>query len=1286
MSDSVKRYLFVPDVQIETASVVSALNVLDATVVEEAQRIPGQPEPVVDDEVRGDLAPTMEGLPERETAGTLVVTASGPTESGRFGWLTASADVDTDLQFRNSPNILGKRPDLVDYHDAVTDEELLVVRPQRPKLLSLQSGDLLAVWLQRDFNPVDYDIGKAGAVNADAIFWSRLDHTNDTWSVREQGPVPQSRYNLSAASTAININGVDIVQYPDTGEIVMIVLAESSASTGTAPSAVIPTTRMLFTWVSKDDGETWVPKSTNYFNGARPDILLEDPAEVEDLTSLGGMAIELLDSGRLVAVIVSRLGTWSVYSDNRGSTWTAVQIADDSDVTHTYSGHGVSATKARNGVALFVVSYREDVYGGVHHLYMTRDGIDYSEPIPVLPPGSAHTVDVAIAVSPDGWPQLVGTVHAVVEPDGDAQEGPFIYADWMWAKRFLKRDPELNDTSTDLFVSPSVGYTDDDTPYCYHAIRTTPTGQYFGTDRVWSTAKVIIYKGFVSLDTVEHRGQLVTMVQVEMDDDTEITTPRVAELASSALMVYRQNHWQPIREGLTRTAIPGSPNWAFWPNFPIGGLCYNRTWDCYAIPSLVGFTEAAVGTTVSAAVVNGAEGGYWRMEGNASGDSLFYTTVALPNAGGGRAAALRVIMRPVEGGSLTNDAICVRLQLYEGIARVALSVRFEATGGGINSLRMVDTIGGGVATTLEFPEDEWIEVLVSVREINSTTTIATLYARSYARDSDVDWLGGYTLGGSLSLTIGVGAAEYLGFGNYTTGTAVKSYWKTVQLHRSEDDLSTSNAFAPFFQQKGSDFEDSDYLAETFTPGTGRFRTDEGLWNFPRGAPYIADPPQFIQDGCSLRWRGEAVTRGSFSFENDHTYSRENLLRLPVMREWRSSEDDEGVYLLLDAGVNDAFRPDALAVFGNNSPEMTIAFNDAPDLTGDGFQIKFTYPGSLSSGHYSVHLWAWSTGQSWGYYMNARRVTVFGPAQEKPWRPGQFASGETGPKYYIVFRRAAGAIGLNHSASYVYRIKDNTEDTLTTFSDIAVSTLRTSINGDGVEDFQNEWAIFSDRFATTIEDFYPAAGTNGNQPLVNSHPQGYRYCRIYVPPSLHGDADEQFARIGYLLLGHAYNLSGPQPEAGFARSMESGNELIRSRSGSSRVKRFSSPIRKWTFGYAVMSPAIDADENLNSPGNALDMGRRTWAHWESLLQRIQIDGTPVALLWEGDRAAPYDASLVFDPPACVVDPNELVLCRVTEPGSVEQEAYVCRDVYLPAANDTLPRPLAAIRGIQLTEEI
>lgn len=1287
MSDSVKRYLFVPDVQVDTATVVSAVNILNATDVQEAQRIPGQPVDVETDRVLGDLMPTMEGLPERETSGTLVITASGPTEGGRFGWVRSGADPDDDLQLRNSPNILGKRPDLLEYHDVITETEIVVRRPQRPKLLSLQSGDLLAVWLVRDFNPVDYDIGKGAAVNGDAIYWSRLDHLTDTWSDPVQGPAPQARYSLSAASTAININGVDVVQYPDTGEIVMVILAESSASTGTAPAPVIPTTRMLFTWVSKDDGTTWVPKKTNYFNGSSPDILLEDPSAVEDTSSLGGMAIELLDSGRLIGIVVSRLNTWSLYSDDRGTTWRAVHVADDTDIAQQYSGHGVACTKARNGVAVFAISYRDKNYGGVHHLYMTRDGIDYSSPIGFFPPtGGVHSVDVSIGLSPDGWIQLVGTVHVIVEPGGDAHEGPFAFVDWMWAKRILKKDVELNDTVDDLFAPTPGSYTDEDGPYCYHAISSDPAGQYFGYGEIFFTSKVVVYKGFVSLDTIHHRGQIVTVVQVEIDDDSALTTPAVAELTSSALMAYRQNYWQPIREGLTRTAIPGSPSWTFYPKFPIGGLCYNRTWDCYTNPKWIGFTETIAGTTVGEAEVAGAEGGYWRLEGVGSGDQRYYTTVALPNALGGRAAALRAVVMPVEGGSLTNDAMCIRLQLAETIFRVALAIRFEATGGGVNSVCMNDSIGGGTTATATFPEGQWIEVLLVVTELSSALTIARLYARSYDRASDPDWLGGYTSVGSLSLTMGGGAAEYLTFGNWTTSTAIKSYWKTVQLHRSEDDLSTSNAFAPFLSRLGVDFEDSDYSAEVFTTGTGRFNTDEGLWNFPRGAVYVADPPQFLQDGCSLRWRGEAASRGQFEFENDHTFSRRNVLELPVMREWRSSEDDEGVYILLDAGEDNAFRPDALAVFGRNSPEMTIAFNEASDFSGSGIQIRFTYPGSLSAGHYSTHLWAWSTGQSWGYYMNSRRVTVFGPTnQERPWRPGQFASGETGAKYYIVFRRAAGVVGMNKSASYVYRIKDNTSDTLTTFSDIDVATLRTSINGSGVEDFQNEWAIFSDRFATTIEDFYPSTGTNGNQPLVNSHAQGYRYCRVYLPPSIHGDADEQFARLGYLLLGHAYELSGPQPELGFARSMASGNQLTRSRSGSVRVTRNSPPIREWSFAYAVMSPAVDATENLNSPDDALDAGRRTWAHWESLVQRIQVDGTPVALLWEGDRAAPFAASLTFDPPACVCDPNELVLCRVTEPGSVEQEAYLCRTVFLPEANESLPRPLAAIRGIRLTEE-
>lgn len=1240
---SARRYLIVPDEEFSTCAVLRAEATADSTSQEAGLAIR---QPTVDASVApaGDIRPTMGGPVEVRIEGQIAITKPGVVEDARFGWVRASDDATTDLQLRQSPHVVGRRVDTLVHYD-----DTGVRRPVRPKLLSLISGDLLAVWIEQDWSPV-YGRNAYALTGVDqTIRWSRLDHETDTWSAPAAGPVPSD----SSGPYDNFIAGVDIVQFPDTSEILMFVPVNND----TIPGTTAP--RRLFCYVSTDDGANWVERSRRHLDGLVPDITLDydGDGDVDDTSAMVACSAELLDSGRIVLLLVTENNTWSLTSDNRGAAWTPTRVLIHA-ANFLFAGHGCGSTYLRNGVAVFSLALRDTVSDpNVVMLLSTGNGVDFSPPITITT--NLLTVDATICVSPDGWPHVYGSVHRAFNP----ATSTYAYRDWLWGRRLKKRDVQISDSAHDLVPFPYSTINLSRSDFAFHSIEGGGGGSYV------SGGPGPSYYGFASLDAVEHRGQVVLCAQVQSDLTTSSETqPPQFE---SALVVYRLNHWQPLAERLGQS----HPSLDVWtPGFPAGGYIYNRTWDAYGNPENWNYTPAGAGTTTM--TYGGPEGGYMQITTLAAAIRS-YADTSLPAPNTSRDGVLRFVCQVTSGGSATADDVAVRLSLFDGVVASTIVVRLQRTGGGTVIL-LYNPTAAIVYGSATLPNDVWLEVLVCLTQAGTTYT-TEVYAREYLRTTDPDWDHPYTLvGGGIAGSAAVGI-DSLSWGHFAGGAAT-SRWKSMHLSRTAEQGVTE------LTQQSVFMVDRDGTFDRSTTGTGEPQLDSGIENVMRSSIAPVNPPLYVERGASIIWRGEATTQGEYDYAAGHDFAAANALAPPILREWRSVDTSKQIEIVLDADpdgtTGKTFRPDALALFGRNFPEFTLQGSDSDSWGAPTLSYRFGVYDSPGGAQRTTHLWGFNDlGATWSYYVLGRRLTVVSPSGTGPWRPHQFRTLKTGPRFYVSFRNTTVTSG---SGVYVYRIDDNTEDTLILARAIIVTDIGvTSILGTS---FPYKFAVFASTFASLMEFRYPATYSTGIAVMPNSHVKGFRYLRLLIPDVTHRDEDEAFYRCGLFFLGHAAEFSNPDAQWGWSRSEESGFDVSREASGIGRAVRNSSPRREISVDHSYLAPPVEMETVYDSPEDALAAGKRTWAHWLDVVRRLEVDGIPAALVWEGDRAVGSAGDPTpTDPVPVACDPRDVMLCRVTDPGTIEHVQWEQQPMNLGAGATTVPRPAMVIRGITFTEE-
>lgn len=1186
----------------------------------------------------GDIRPTISGDPDRAYAGTLHTGAAGVTGNARWTFEREGDDATTDCRFRQRPGVFGKRIDSL-YHSTLRSPAI-----QHPKLVELTDGRVLLLAMNQTLKFWEY---AALPTWPTSFEFSRLDPATDTWSTLttatglgdyDSGPYG---YTQGPAWTCF-----DMVVYPDTGEVVCVVmgLARSSA---TIPAGAI--------YASVDGGESWTLRDRMIFQGPAG---LPAPALGTRFISC---AAELTATGRLVVLAATAAGIYSYTSDNRGRTFTA-QTIDDGWLLTYQSADGTAGVnrqcmdmhRMRNGTILAYHVRNAEIVATAKpvdaYFYMTVDGSSWTE---VQDPDIDNTyTGIAVLERPDGYPILYGILHDVLDPNFTST-GISAQFDEIVAQVFERRDPLpsgafVNERPPIMFMHPLK-----DAFQGGAAAPNAPAGLF--TDL---TPLSLTIDGFCQIATVLYRGQALHVVGTNDDTNGEY-----------GLAVYRSEFMQPIQENLT----PHIDITSFGAGILRVHGGYHRAWDCYADPGNRGYANISTGGTGAVQVPN-AEGGYF--ETTVAGAQNYWTDTTLPSALTSYTGLLRFCFRINDGGSTTLPEVAALMVLGVGGPTYAGAVlNFNVNGNDVE-VQLADAHGanvGAVATIID-GKSEWIEVILAQWEIDNTsgpTINVAAWWRPFFRSTDTDWMVGFEQIAVGTLTTTATSTERVSFGHIAANSTGEADWKSVAIWREYGGGANRTVPYPIVQQRPFTYRDNAAINILESTGQRGVINDGGVYNFLRTPQMISYPPQFIDAGLEVSWRGEAIADGSVDFGTRYVYAARHLFDgSPMQQEWRSASDAVDIELVLDAeqvlGANAFWDVGAIAVFGKNWHTVRVEFNGLDSWGAPAVSLRAGIPGVttppvIDRGTHLLDLVNGVGGSTIAISrFQAKLATASSTARGGAlMRPRRFASSEGGPTYYAVFVDQPGS-----GRRAMFRIVDNTRDTLYFATDPIAY---------GVSSLPSRIAIVSDRMAW---DFRPT--------LEGLHAGAFntRYMRILIEAAEHADAAEQFMKTGSIIIGHATRI-GPGIEYGFGFSRQAGSRIIEGQSGASWHIRDHGGRRSWSMS----SPGLRAAQLPNAVTNAdINQAFHSWQRVVDALTRVEINGEQIALVMDGNAAEGSATSSAGEP--ILTDPYDCALVRLTTFGEVSQLGYLGQVIPRAGTGTTActPAPVAQVTSIGFTETL
>lgn len=1262
----IPRAIIVQDEGITGDSVIRVAAVADPSDTQEAGISVQQP--ARDTTLVGDIRPTLSGTAERASAGDISVAMAGAEGNMRWGFVQDGASESADFQFRQSPTVCGRRPDTLQYSTEAAGHFWA------PTLVPLISGNLLAMWMVQDvpFHARDYTAGwttgfRRNVCGADDCKWSA---TNDTVSLGDFGFVGE---NIGGGPYWVDM---DITQYPDTGELVCLLIG-TAVSTGTVyDSSITPipvggSILIGACFSSTDEGLTWEQRSKIFFYAAAGVAVFPSLYPLGSPTNFGQarcVSIETTRSGRLIAFVGAEFGAFNLVSDDRGRSWqggsfltnlfTGAESADtppEEGAPHESS----SMRRLRDGMVMCIHNVSARAPGGMvppvmPSVWLTVDGITWTDigsgmqPWPFV--GRPTYTDVAVVQRPDGYPAFYATLHA------DVFQGE------------IEVLAEFDEFVTLPFVQRDVAPGDDATGYGSPVLPFGATGVHFhmlhdagrqgadvpnvpAGDLASYTDNPPLIDGFGGVAVVTWRGQLVLMAAMMNEiNDTD------------AVFVHRLDHFQPIQERLDPnvsdiavSTIATSDRW-------IAG--YGRTWDAYDDPANWGYTLVQTGGTSAMQAPNNA-GGYW--ESAVVGAQRYWSDPTLPWPELNHNGVLRVVMQAKAGGDVDNPFMVVHLILQDMNQFVDVELRMEVVGSDVvyqlHDVSGIVNIGGPL--TLPGAANQFVEILLATWKLDDATnpTNVTAYVRAYDPTTDPDLLAGYSLiaTGTLTETSGGLGVERVEFGHRDLASVAEARWKTVQLWRDKD--SGTDAFLEYapLGQAGITYVDDDARNVRYDAALIIEGPDVGFQNFMRAAQGIAYPAQFFADGLNAEWRGEAAVEGVIPYATQFLYGARYLFdKSTPQREWRSRNSFENIEIVLDAevegGAGALFNPRAIAVVGRNWPICSIQFSN-DDFTTIPLSFSAGIPGLITAYNRNTHLLAFTAGAGTTIGVGAYRVRVRTPRSNarggQTFWPNRFRSQVGGARFYIAI--------TDTSTPHVYEIADNDKDTL---------YLKTDLVAAGITEI-NEFCIFSDRFAWDFSYLMP----DGDQ--------GYRYMRLLLPLCIHGDeADSFFYRCGSIILGQPV----PFPagiEWGYRVALAPGATTSFAITGAGYSTRNSAMRREWSVDGPVMRPP---NEPETVEAMDIDQAVASWRKVSDMTRRVEANGEPCALIMDATR---YEGDASEDGEQLLADPYDLAIVRATGVGNINHEAYMCREI--PALDGTgdlvgVPKEVNVVAQIVFTEQL
>ena len=1141
---------------------------------------------------RGQLNPTPGGSPYDDVAVDLILRTDGNTDGARWGHKDTSKTI---YKGKNPAHIL-------------TDVSLLQTttsaanRPSRPKLLATKGGALILFWVQ------------GTTVNGGASIWYRVRNENG-WDTATQ-------ITLNVALNSVL--ALDAVQMPD-GEIVLIAMGDVTALTlvklqrFTSPGDTLATI-------------AWRPSPC-----ASP---------VFSAPALQGMAIELVGAGSRIAMLIhsKNQNLQRTYSDDRGITWQPVKNAGQ----YAASGMGASATlNSPGGVSMArtrtgsLVALAPAIGAGFTaatgwtqngnnprlRVLVSDNGDNWSDMITASKGGSGVSTitsqadglleegmcEGAIAMGDDGLIRIVGCIHG--DPTGTTSTAFFDDLCLLTMRKadITAKDVGLQLTGNQAFAINAAGVAD----YCitcsdaFEASYDQASGAFYPTKAQLTLSRISClnisaagdgfgsgaldaspsFRGARTVDIVNWRGALWLVMATHDTDGTVYS-----------LVAGRLNAWSELME-----LPPESTN----TTKVLKGRPYTRGFLPGAKPERNGWTAVGAGTVTLDTATAGVKI-----------DSAAATYYENANLGGNaaRASFMRFNVKPTSGGSAAADYIAAQAQHSNGVDSAAASVRFTAT-----AIYVVDYFGlGTLGSATGLDGSVGFEVVIAWADWQ--TLLAVFYRELATDPEENNWkqitLSTGALTPSLASTI-----EIVRFGNIGAA-AVVSTWRNLQYVRGINGVST---LSNLLLQSMTSSIYSEFADDTDATVSGNIPSwDDGIRHGGRAPVCTSNPPQYLRTGAYVKWRGgPGYSQGIWSAASSNSFDISRIRRTPV-GDFARSNSNADAFFTFDAGTDEPFRPDTIALFGLNcmvrvmmhtsdswgTPDVNILcdVSDSADVRRDYFRrvTFFTVEGAGA---------------------NVLRMTN---DATQALSPHQFRS-------------------TNRLTWYAYSFALNT-----TFKILGNDDVRIFLDGDATGAGASSIGIFPDRIAFAL-----AGGV-----LATT---GYRYMRIQLIAGTAGGGltSEGYLKLGFVIAGRQVPLSDPQPMYGYARRAEPAVSDMRMQSGYVDRRLLGDAPRSWSFNFTWLRDRPSRTNLSTAPGF-----RQGHQQLLDVIERLK-HGEEVGAYLDGYQNSIADGGAA----AFGLHTHQVFPVRISP---TFQGRHVLYDGDGSVAGDQLSNDLVDVDGIALTE--
>lgn len=1269
MADSKRRFLVVPDKAWADATLVSATSQAGLTVQQPTQ-----------DTAEGDLRILVSGEPTTEAEYVVSMVRAGVSEDARFTFRDTLAG---DIKVKQSPSVLAGRPDVIDGRTGpypVSTSSRYVTKPSG--CLSPDGREVITylrtaadLWSARFFDRGLVTIDGIASAEATTPYVAVFDPSSVSWDI----PAPLG-ISFPTLDEDLPARGVDIIWSAELQRFLLVAMHGWHL--------------VVYTLTENLSGGAVLRRAVDLTLAV--DALSAPPFGKEFGCDTGAtLSLQSLPSGRLVLLVATGDALYSLLSDDLGLSWTPSVVTDYGS---SLDGSGavvsyVGATVTPSGALVCALNHGDidgkagysgsDVVfplGGnrvLTRIYTSLSGETWSGGL--LDTEEAYIAS-SVAVLPDGDVWLYSVFLTEQEgPEGDAggagyanrSVSPYLATRRLFGPRF----GVIADLPAQI---PSAAYAGSNAFSCSPA----HWSQAEKNANLLSQGEFGISGVLGGVFALANPGHISVLVGLGKNTRSggygeTITFDR------SGLLCLRANYTTDLLENLAFSQNIRPANTLSYGSTvrQTPGRSYNATWDAWDFPEHWSYAKTAAGGAVASLVTvsdGDVAGGYMETTASAT-DSLYWTKHpdSFPNAGGldgdpvftsqgeGMASISRFFLYVESGGNVLTDEIVYRLSLADRNRAFSYALRFEVSGGNLE-VALYDDVAAASLVFAVIPggAKRWVEIVVSTSEENIASYYSSsIFADAYWRfpDETQDWQEPYSAFASKPLSVGASAAvDVQEFGHkLVVSSAVSVRWKGVHLHRPNHPMVSASRTAerhlaqgPVVWPTASDWAlqylDNPLIVGATPEQTSIFGVD--TYHSRSVLPLRAGGrPVYLSDGLYLSAAGRATSdTGTFEVSTDHVFSATNVLpSMPVSREWRALSDTEASLSFLAQRLY--LRDIGLSVFGRNAPVVRLEIADNPAFVSPAVDLAVTVPGAAASFASTrtehAHLWATSAGS--GVTVTKGHFSV--SLDRDVWRPHQFCSQETGQRFYLNIS--------DGSTDRVYRVLDNTANTL-------------KLSADPQADPGGDLSVYSDRFAFDISDLL--ASIPDPAPLTP-------YVRVTLGECSYMDGDEQFHRLGALWFGELHDLSEPDFDWQWSRSTASGNTLTDTPAGPTYSKRNRQFRRSFTASKPLMKSALVSD-GVDSPTEQI---RGSWEEFVNLMERLEVDGTRCALIWQGERA---EAGAQVDPTQRTADPLELIACRVQSAGTLQNEQYSCQTMTLASTGETsVPRPRASNQQIVFREE-